>query len=171
MVWRISQNRLLSSELFYFASFSNISGFASRWTPPPAPCFRLFHDDVWGSSALWRKALVAPARVHRGSNAGFKHNKTTDVRDLDVETMKVARIFLLLHVLSTTCPLVNAFDPFTTTLVIGATSIVGRKIYNFFHESCDPSWIAFNATGKRVHLRFTWPQGNVVLDVWINVQF
>ncbi|XP_062268922.1 torsin family 1 isoform X2 [Platichthys flesus] len=67
--------------------------------------------------------------------------------------MNVARICLLLHVLSTTCALANAFDPFTTTLVIGATSIVSRTVYNYFHESCDPNWIAFNATGLEADLK------------------
>ena len=30
---------------------------------------------------------------------------------------------------------VNAFGPFST-------------IYSYFHESCDPTWVQFNATGE-----------------------
>ncbi|GAA6219265.1 torsin-1A-like isoform X2 [Lates japonicus] len=66
--------------------------------------------------------------------------------------MKAARIYLLLHILSTTGVLVNTFDPFTTTVVIGVGATLGRTIYNYLHESCDSKWIAFNATGLQVDL-------------------
>ncbi|XP_035040041.1 torsin family 1 isoform X2 [Hippoglossus stenolepis] len=66
--------------------------------------------------------------------------------------MKVARMCLLLLVLSTTCPLVNAFDPITGAVVFGVGTFLSRKIYNYFQESCDPSWIAFNATGLEADL-------------------
>ncbi|KAK0150683.1 Torsin-1B [Merluccius polli] len=35
---------------------------------------------------------------------------------------------------------VNAFDPFST-------------IYSYFHESCDPKWVQFNATGLQADLK------------------
>ncbi|XP_039978803.1 torsin-1B-like isoform X2 [Xiphias gladius] len=66
--------------------------------------------------------------------------------------MKAARIYLLLHVLLTTGLLVNTFDPFTTTVVIGIGATLGRTIYNYLHESCSSKWIAFNATGLKVDM-------------------
>ncbi|KAL0965236.1 hypothetical protein UPYG_G00278560 [Umbra pygmaea] len=51
---------------------------------------------------------------------------------------------------------VNAFEPITTTVVAGASGAAaiaaGRKIYNYFFESCDSKWIAFNSTGLEVDL-------------------
>ncbi|CAL8277348.1 unnamed protein product [Merluccius merluccius] len=47
---------------------------------------------------------------------------------------------------------VNAFEPVSTTIAIGATAFLGRTIYNYFHESCDPKWVQFNATGLRADL-------------------
>ncbi|XP_071322747.1 torsin-1A-like isoform X2 [Trachinotus anak] len=69
-----------------------------------------------------------------------------------VSTMKAARLYLLLHMLLTSGVLVNTFDPVTTTVVIGIGATLGRTIYNYLHESCDPKWIAFNATGLEVDL-------------------
>lgn len=43
---------------------------------------------------------------------------------------------------------VNAFDPISTTIAVGATAALGRTIYNYFHESCDPKWVQLNATGE-----------------------
>ena len=42
----------------------------------------------------------------------------------------------------------NAFEPITTTLAVGVTAALGRTIYNYFHESCDPKWVQLNATGE-----------------------
>ncbi|XP_044190604.1 torsin-1A-like isoform X1 [Thunnus albacares] len=63
-----------------------------------------------------------------------------------VSTMKAAHIYLLLHVLSTVSVLVNAFDPITTTVVIGVAAFFWGTFYHHFHENCDPRWIAYNAT-------------------------
>ncbi|XP_073334134.1 torsin family 1 isoform X2 [Pagrus major] len=66
--------------------------------------------------------------------------------------MKAAHLFLFLHVFSTAGVLVNAFDPITTTVVLGVGATLGRTIWNYLRESCDPKWIAFNATGLNVDL-------------------
>ncbi|CAL8406242.1 unnamed protein product [Arctogadus glacialis] len=47
---------------------------------------------------------------------------------------------------------VNAFEPFTTTIAVGVTAALGRTIYNYFHESCDPKWVQLNATGLQADL-------------------
>lgn len=64
--------------------------------------------------------------------------------------MKAAHLFLFLHVFSTAGVLVNAFDPITTTVVLGVGATLGRTIWNYLHESCDPKWVAFNGTGEHV---------------------
>ncbi|XP_071219509.1 torsin-1A-like isoform X1 [Salvelinus alpinus] len=47
---------------------------------------------------------------------------------------------------------VNAFEPFSTTFVVGLAAVV-RKLYNYVHnESCKSKWIAFNSTGLEVAL-------------------
>ncbi|XP_020506571.1 torsin family 1 isoform X2 [Labrus bergylta] len=66
--------------------------------------------------------------------------------------MKPAHLCLLLHGVLTANVLVNAFDPFTTTLVLGLGATLGRTIYNYLHESCDKKWIAFNATSLEADL-------------------
>lgn len=66
--------------------------------------------------------------------------------------MKIAHLYLLLHSLATACVLVNAFDPITTSVVLGIGATLGRTIYKYLHESCDPKWIAFNATGLKTDL-------------------
>ncbi|KAK0143593.1 Torsin-1B [Merluccius polli] len=48
---------------------------------------------------------------------------------------------------------VHAFEPVSTIIVIGATAFLGRTIYNYFHESCDPKWVQFNATGLQADLK------------------
>ncbi|XP_070706454.1 torsin family 1 isoform X2 [Pempheris klunzingeri] len=66
--------------------------------------------------------------------------------------MKAAHFYLLLHVFSTASVLVNAFDPITTTVVVSVGAALGRTIYDYFHERCDPKWISFNVTGLEVDL-------------------
>lgn len=67
--------------------------------------------------------------------------------------MKAAQIYLLLHVFLIASVPVNAFEPVTTTLFVGAVSAtLGRTIWNYFHESCDQKWIAYNATGLKLDL-------------------
>lgn len=67
--------------------------------------------------------------------------------------MKAGQLYLLLHVFLTVNVLVSSFEPVTTTLVVGAVgATLGRTIWNYFHESCDPTWIAFNATGLKLDL-------------------
>ncbi|XP_008302302.1 torsin family 1 isoform X2 [Stegastes partitus] len=66
--------------------------------------------------------------------------------------MKTAHLYLLLHVLSTASVLVNAFDPITTSVIVGLGATLGKTIYNYLHESCDKKWIAFNATGLKTDL-------------------
>lgn len=66
--------------------------------------------------------------------------------------MKTTHLYFLLHVLSTAGVLVNAFDPITTTVVVGIGATLGRTIYRYLHESCDSKWIAFNATGLKTDL-------------------
>lgn len=75
--------------------------------------------------------------------------------------------YLVLYV-SVASVLVNAFDPFTTTVVVGVGATLGRTIYNYFRESCDAKWIAFNATGEGVGLCRDWGDGggHVVLSVF-----
>ncbi|KAK6305052.1 hypothetical protein J4Q44_G00238320 [Coregonus suidteri] len=51
--------------------------------------------------------------------------------------------------------LVNAFEPISTTFVVGAgvgLAAVGQKMYNYLYESCDSKWVAFNSTGLEVAL-------------------
>ncbi|XP_054612827.1 torsin family 1 isoform X4 [Dunckerocampus dactyliophorus] len=67
--------------------------------------------------------------------------------------MKSAHVGLWLHVLSTTAVLVSAFDPFTTTVLVGVGAALSRSIYNYLHENCDHKWIAFNATGLEASLQ------------------
>lgn len=64
--------------------------------------------------------------------------------------MRARHVYVLLHICLTVGVLVNAFDPITTTVVIGIGATLGRTIYNYFRESCDSKWIAFNATGEQV---------------------
>lgn len=66
--------------------------------------------------------------------------------------MKATRLCLLLCVLSTCSAPVSAFDPITTTVVVSVGAALGRTIYNYLHESCDPKWIAFNSTGLKEDL-------------------
>ncbi|XP_028318293.1 torsin-1A-like isoform X2 [Gouania willdenowi] len=66
--------------------------------------------------------------------------------------MKASRLILLVHVLSTAAVLVHAFDPFTTTMVVGIGATLGRTIYKYFHESCDSKWIDFNSTALKTDL-------------------
>ena len=65
--------------------------------------------------------------------------------------MKVAHIYLSLHVLITTSVLVSAFDPVTSTVVVGAAAFLGGTIYYYSQESCSSSWISFNATREHAH--------------------
>lgn len=62
--------------------------------------------------------------------------------------MKATRVCLWLHALSTVAVLAGAFDPITTTVVFGVGAALSRTIYNYLRESCNPNWIAFNATGE-----------------------
>lgn len=80
----------------------------------------------------------------------FYRINTIAVRNSSVSTMKAAHLFLFLHVFSTAGVLVNAFDPITTTVVLGVGATLGRTIWNYLHESCDPKWVAFNGTGEHV---------------------
>ncbi|KAM9735722.1 torsin family 1 isoform 2-T2 [Menidia menidia] len=66
--------------------------------------------------------------------------------------MKLAYVYLLLHIFMTVGVLVNGFDPFTTTVAVGLCATVGRTIYNHFHESCEPKWMTYNSTGLRTDL-------------------
>ncbi|XP_044031305.1 torsin family 1 isoform X2 [Siniperca chuatsi] len=65
--------------------------------------------------------------------------------------MKVAHLFLL-YFYSTAFVLVNTIDPITTTVVVGVSATLGRTIWNYLHENCNPKWIAFNATGLEADL-------------------
>ncbi|XP_068190648.1 torsin-1A-like isoform X2 [Antennarius striatus] len=66
--------------------------------------------------------------------------------------MRAAHKYLLLYILTTSCVVVNTFDPVTTTVVVGFGATLGRTIWNYLHESCEPRWIAFNATGLEADL-------------------
>lgn len=68
--------------------------------------------------------------------------------------MKVAYIYMSLHVLLTAGALVNAFDPITTTVGVGLLATLGRTVYKYFHESCDKKWIGFNSTGEHAESVF-----------------
>ncbi|XP_056146715.1 torsin family 1 isoform X2 [Lampris incognitus] len=48
---------------------------------------------------------------------------------------------------------VNAFDVFTASFVVGVGAALGRSIYNYLHESCDSRWLKFNATGLEADLQ------------------
>ncbi|XP_029301285.1 torsin-1A-like [Cottoperca gobio] len=66
--------------------------------------------------------------------------------------MKATHLYLLLQVFLSASVLVHTFDPFTTVLAVGVGATLGRTIYKYLHESCDPKWIAFDATGLQVDL-------------------
>lgn len=68
--------------------------------------------------------------------------------------MKAKHIYLLLYVFLNVGVLVNSFDPLTTWVVVGVGAGLGRTLWNYFQESCEPKWISFNATGDR--LRASW---------------
>lgn len=63
--------------------------------------------------------------------------------------MRVTNRFLLY--VSIACVVADAFEPFTTTVVVGLGVTLGRIIYSYSQESCDSKWVAFNATGELVH--------------------
>ncbi|XP_029921718.1 torsin family 1 isoform X2 [Myripristis murdjan] len=64
--------------------------------------------------------------------------------------MRVTNRFLLY--VSIACVVADAFEPITTTVVVGLGVTLGRIIYNYSQESCDSKWVAFNATGLKVDL-------------------
>lgn len=64
--------------------------------------------------------------------------------------MKVAHLYLLLHIFSSACVLVNAFEPITTTVVLGVGATLGGIIWKYLNEKCDQKWIAFNSTGEHM---------------------
>ncbi|CAN9504400.1 unnamed protein product [Ophioblennius macclurei] len=66
--------------------------------------------------------------------------------------MRLARVFLLVHAFATSGLLVHAFDPVTTTVIVGVGATLGRTIYNYFRESCDSKWINYNSTGLQTDL-------------------
>lgn len=66
--------------------------------------------------------------------------------------MKTNHMYLSLYVLSTVAVLANSIEPVTTMIFVGAGAVLGRRIINYFRESCDPKWIAFNSTGEWVLL-------------------
>ncbi|XP_029025406.1 torsin-1A-like isoform X2 [Betta splendens] len=66
--------------------------------------------------------------------------------------MKTSHLYLFLHVLLAGGVSVRAFDPVTTTVAIGVGATLGRMILNYFRESCDSKWIAFNLTGLETDL-------------------
>ncbi len=80
----------------------------------------------------------------------FYQINTIDVDSKGISMMNAAHLFLLFYVFSTVSVLVHTFDPFTTTVVVGVGATLGRTIWNYFHESCDSKWIAYNATGENV---------------------
>ncbi|RVE66030.1 hypothetical protein OJAV_G00122540 [Oryzias javanicus] len=47
---------------------------------------------------------------------------------------------------------VDAFDPFTTTVVVSVGAALGRTIYNYLRETCDSRWLTYNATGLKTDL-------------------
>lgn len=65
-------------------------------------------------------------------------------------TMKTKHMYLSLYVLSAVAVLANSFDPVTTTVLVGVGAGLGRTIWNYFQESCQPKWISFNSTGERL---------------------
>ncbi|KAM9841272.1 torsin family 1 isoform 2-T2 [Aulostomus maculatus] len=67
--------------------------------------------------------------------------------------MKAAHLSLLFHVFSVVAVLVSTFDPITTTVVVGIGATFGRRIFNYFHESCEPKWVSFNASGLEADLK------------------
>uniref|UniRef100_A0A3B5Q318 Torsin n=1 Tax=Xiphophorus maculatus TaxID=8083 RepID=A0A3B5Q318_XIPMA len=64
--------------------------------------------------------------------------------------MKASHICLWVTLASS--GLVSAFDPITTTVVVGFGAALGRAIFKYFKETCDPKWIAYNATGLKTDL-------------------
>lgn len=64
--------------------------------------------------------------------------------------MKTKRMYLSLYVLSTVAVLANSFEPVITTVLVGVGAGLGRTIWNYFQESCEPKWISLNSTGERL---------------------
>lgn len=81
--------------------------------------------------------------------------------------MKVADTFMSLHILLTAGALVNAFDPFTTTVGVSLLAALGRTVYKYFHESCDKKWIGFNSTGEHAESGFKCTRSQKI-DTLIN---
>lgn len=87
----------------------------------------------------------------------FKNPRATiNVAKQTALTMKTNHMCLSFYVLSTFAVLANSFDPVTTTIVVGAGAVLGRRILNYFQESCDTKWISFNSTGERLCVRQTF---------------
>ncbi|XP_035996283.1 torsin-1A isoform X1 [Fundulus heteroclitus] len=101
-------------------------------------------------------------KLHTASRASFRRASGVlscslgliliHVRNPPPPTMKVAHICLWVHVSLAASGLVNAFDPITTTVLVGFGATLGRTIYRYFQETCDPKWIAYNATGLKTDL-------------------
>ncbi|KAJ8404453.1 hypothetical protein AAFF_G00337200 [Aldrovandia affinis] len=61
----------------------------------------------------------------------------------------------LIILLSMSFGFVNAIEPITTSFVVGTTlsALIGKQVYNYFHETCNHHWIAYNSTGLEVDMK------------------
>lgn len=101
------------------------------------------NNDVGGSARAGFPSFFFPLVL----STPFYPTKTSYVGNTPCgSTMKVPHICL--WVTLTFSGLVNAFDPITTTVVVGVGAALGRTIFKYFKETCDPKWIAYNATGE-----------------------
>ncbi|XP_030290716.1 torsin-1A-like [Sparus aurata] len=76
--------------------------------------------------------------------------------------MKPVRIYLLLHVVMTTSVLVHTFNPFEE--MSGFFKKFWKKVYNP-QESCDSTWISFNAEGLKYDLENRLIGQHIAADV------
>ncbi|XP_026209921.1 torsin-1A-like [Anabas testudineus] len=66
--------------------------------------------------------------------------------------MKTTRLYLFLTIFSTIALLVDTDESVTAAVVIGIGATLGWTMYKYSHESCDSSWIYFNATALEADL-------------------
>lgn len=100
-----------------------------------------------------QKTLLAYARPFTEVLWLRYSTSTADIRIRSVWTMQTCKYLCLFILLTTRVP-VDAFDPISTTVVVGVCATLGRSLWNYLTESCDSRWIAFNATGEHVAFQF-----------------
>lgn len=61
-----------------------------------------------------------------------------------------SRIYItLLQCILVSGTVVRAIEPVSTSVLVGAGAVaLGKTIYRYLFESCDDTWVHFNATGN-----------------------